>query len=468
MDKIFEASAFKAAPILMMATLVVASLILFGFSRVQAIPEQLLLDLALVYEVILAFVTAVTRHSIPWQEDINRDWSEVAVWIIVFSVVIPNTPGKSFLAALLAALTDPLGLLISIAYGNPMPSPQLMGHLFGPTIFAVILATILSRFIFRMGRDIHAAKQMGSYQLIEKVGTGGMGEVWRARHRMLARDAAVKLISNPGGASSREGVLKRFEREAKATAMLESQHTIRVFDFGTTEDGSFYYVMEFLNGLNLEQLVLRFGPLLPERTIYILQQVCASLLEAHDSGFIHRDIKPANIFLCKKASNFDFVKVLDFGLVRSSPGESLGATALTMDGRITGTPAYIAPESVSGKREIDARADIYSLGCVAYWMLSGELVFDSEDPLQTLLGHLNTEPVPLSSRTELAIPAELEALVHECLEKNPDNRPQGVKEVARRLANTEVPSRWTQQRAERWWRKNLPLETHHRTQPAIG
>ncbi len=448
----------------MLITIVVASAMLFWLSRFERIQPQLLLDLALVYEVLLAFSVAVARHSIPWEGTIARDWSEVAVWIIVFSVVIPNTPGKCFLAAALAGLTDPVGLLISVAAGNPMPSPELLGHLFGPTVFAVVLSVLLSRHIFRMGKDIERAKQMGSYKLVNLIGKGGMGEVWLAEHSMLARPAAIKLVSrdflvsNKGDAKSSEEALKRFEREAKATAKLDSEHTIRVFDFGTTGDGLFYYVMEFLNGLNLQELVARFGPILPERSIYILRQVCKSLGEAHQQGLIHRDVKPANIFICQKGLSFDHAKVLDFGLVRDVLANDRSSTRLTMAGKITGTPAFIAPEVVTGDGDIDARADIYSLGCVAYFMLTGELVFEEENALKVVIQHLNTPPPALSTRTELEIPSELEDLIHKCLEKHPDKRPQSVLEVDEALGSIAVSKAWSCERAKRWWEMHQPAE----------
>jgi serine/threonine-protein kinase len=449
-------------PIWMLGTLVIASLLLFGLSRAERVSPQLLLDLALVYEVVLALAAALSRHSVPWEGEINRDWSEVAVWIILFSVVIPNTPGKSFLAAFLAGLMDPVALWISVAGGIPMPSAGLQAQLFGPTAFAVILSVLLSRFIFRMGKDMERAREMGSYRLVELVGKGGMGEVWRAEHNMLARPAAIKLISgdflvsNPGGSSSSEAVLRRFEREAKATAMLESEHTINLFDFGTTREGLFYYVMEFLNGLSLQELVSRFGPIPVERTIFMLRQVCESLDEAHRQGLVHRDVKPANIFVCQKGLSFDHVKVLDFGLVRDTLADSKGATRLTVEGRITGTPAFLPPELATGDGSVDSRADIYSLGCVAYFMLTGGLVFEEENPLKMVLQHMNTPPPPLSDRTEFATPSELEDLIHECLEKDPDKRPQSIREVDERLGGIGTRDQWSSRRAERWWSVHRP------------
>jgi serine/threonine-protein kinase len=460
---VLEQARFPQVFFLMMVSIIGGSLALFILSRTKKIGAQLLLDLALVYEVVLAFTTALTRHSIPWDQAISRDWSEVAVWIIVFSVVIPNTPGKCLLAASLAGLTDPLGLFISVAYGNPMPSLDLFGHLFAPTFFAVILSTVLSRMIFRMGRDIQEARQLGSYQLIEEIGQGGMGEVWLARHQMLARPAAVKVIRKlEDGAShsaSSEEMIRRFQKEAKATALLESEHTIRLFDFGTTNKGAFYYAMEYLNGLNLGEFLSRFGPFPVERTVYVISQVCDSLEEAHERGLVHRDIKPANIFLCKKGTKFDFAKVLDFGLVRESFKEGTAETRLTVEGRIPGTPAFLAPEIAMGNEGIDGRADLYSVGCVAYWMVSGELVFESESPIEAVLKHVSEAPVPLSERSEVEVSPLLEEIIHRCLAKDPVDRPQSANELVRLLRDLPLTSIWTQERAKKWWRTHLPEES---------
>ena len=257
-----------------------------------------------------------------------------------------------------------------------MPPVELIPRMFGPTVMAGLVAVVCSRIVYRMSRDIQQARQLGSYELVELLGKGGMGEVWRARHKMLARPAAIKLITLEGStdSSTNKTLLRRFEREAQATALLESEHTIRLYDFGVTEEGSFYFVMELLDGLDLEALVKQHGPLPPERAVYLLRQVCASLAEAHKAGLIHRDVKPANIYVCHRGLDFDYVKVLDFGLVKSTDSSlDEHATELTVKGGITGTPAYIAPETLKEQDDVDGRTDIYALGCVAYWMLSGQL-----------------------------------------------------------------------------------------------
>jgi serine/threonine-protein kinase len=252
--------------------------------------------------------------------------------------------------------------------------------------------------------------------------------------------------------------LKRFEREAQATALLESMHTIHLYDFGVTQDGVFYYVMEYLEGMSLENLVERFGPVPAERTVHILKQVCVSLEEAHHNGLIHRDIKPSNIYLCKKGLQRDFVKVLDFGLVTSTFEDDNRDKKLTMEGWVAGTPAFIAPEMALDEAKVDQRADIYSLGCVAYWLLCGCLVFDRSTPMKTVLAHVNEQPVPISERSELEVPKELEDLIHTCLAKKPEDRPQSISAIAQKLNIITLPNPWTQERAEKWWNSRMLLD----------
>jgi serine/threonine-protein kinase len=286
-----------------------------------------------------------------------------------------------------------------------------------------------------------------------------MGEVWRAKHRMLARTAAVKLIRQEpidGAASERAQVLlRRFEREAQATAALRSPHTVELYDFGVTDDGQFYYVMELLEGVDLLSLVRYFGPLPPERVVYLMGQVCESLADAHYHGLLHGDIKPANVHVCRMGLTADFVKVLDFGLVKElgHPGET---TDPTSDSTTAGTPAFMAPELVHGRAPLDARTDLYSLGCVGYWLLTGTLVFESGNPWKTALDHVQTLPEPPSRRTELPVPASLEKLVLRCLAKNPEERPASAEDLAGLLSNCDLTARWDQQRARDWWELHQP------------
>jgi serine/threonine-protein kinase len=300
---------------------------------------------------------------------------------------------------------------------------------------------------------------MGSYQLVEKLGAGGMGEVWRAQHRLLARDAAIKLIRPDvlGARNDAEArlAIRRFEREAQATAQLSSPHSIQLFDFGSMDDGTFFYVMELLSGRDLESLVKEFGPVPANRAIFLLRQVCHSLADAHARGLVHRDIKPANIYLCRMGLEYDFVKVLDFGLVKVN--QRTGAeTLVTAEHPTTGTPAYMAPEIILGDTEVDRRADVYALGCVAYYLLTGQTVFEADTTMKMLMQHLQAQPVPPSQRSELPIPPELDALVLACLEKDPAKRPQDAAALFKMACGCYTRDSWTNDQATTWWQAHLP------------
>lgn len=436
------------------------------------VPPMLMLDFGLIYEVAGALSIALFENTLPWAPDQPvRQISWVCVWITVFILVVPNTPGKTLLAALASASMGPVGFFTQMLVSdNPAPSTGIFFLLFWPNYVCAIWAFFLSRFVYRMGADVSKARDLGSYTLLEPIGQGGMGEVWRAKHRMLARTSAIKLIRpEMCGRDLRMAstTLRRFQREALATAALRSPHTVNLYDFGTTDDGSFYYVMELLDGLDLESLVKRFGPQPAARVSYFLQQACDSLAEAHSNGLTHRDIKPRNIFLCRLGFNYDFVKVLDFGLVKNDAATELTAAGLTSDGATTGTPAYMAPEMALGSSSVDARADLYALGCVGYWLLTGQLVFEVEGAMAMALAHVQTPPVPPSQRTEVQIPEALEKVILSCLEKKPEDRPQSARELSKQLAGSDAGECWTPERAERWWRTHLPAADTART-PTTG
>jgi serine/threonine-protein kinase len=284
-----------------------------------------------------------------------------------------------------------------------------------------------------------------------------MGEVWLARHRLLARPAAVKLVRPELFASDGDPkldvALRRFEREAQTTASLRSAHTIELYDFGVADDGTCYYVMELLDGLDAESLVERFGPVSAERAVHLLMQVCESLGEAHENGLVHRDIKPANIYVCRYGRDVDFVKVLDFGLVKTA--NATADARLTMDEVISGTPAYMAPEQILGHREPDVRSDIYAVGCTAYWLLTGQLVFDGRSAVEMLTHHAHTVPVAPSLRTEMAMPRALDLLVLACLDKDADRRPQTADDLSARLRVSQE-AMWSREDARRWWDHHQP------------
>jgi len=302
-------------------------------------------------------------------------------------------------------------------------------------------------------------RQLGSYELLDIVGAGGMGEVWRARHLSLSRPAAIKLIrveELQGDSESVENARVRFEREARATAALRSAHTIELYDYGEAEDGSVYYAMELLSGLDLQSLVERFGPLPPERVIHLLRQVCQSLEEAHGAGLLHRDIKPANIFFCHLGAVYDVAKVLDFGLVKLHHQSDGDSVALTQADAVTGTPLCLAPEIVLGADEVDQRSDLYSLGCVAYWLLTGSTVFKAETAVRMAVSHATEAPETPSARLGEALPDDLESIVLSLLAKQPDERPESAAELERQLSNCRDADGWTADRAREWWATRAP------------
>jgi serine/threonine-protein kinase len=432
---------------------------MWGLIRSRLLAPHLLLDLSLVFEVVTALFISLAENAVPRLEgEVVRGNSNIAAWILLFALAVPASFGKSLLAALATACMGPVGLAAHIVLGNVATPPAALWFvLFFTNYLMAGGATVLARLIYHLGAQVKEAREMGGYQLVERLGSGGMGEVWLARHRMLARQAAIKLIRAEmlaHGAETAAASLKRFEREAGAIASLHSPHTVALYDYGVTEDGRFYFVMELLNGLDLETFVRRFGPVPAARTIHILRQICDSLAEAHSRGLTHRDIKPRNILLCRLGWTFDFVKVLDFGLVKMH--DSRTQTQLTQEGHAAGTPAFMAPEVALGKFDVDPRADLYGLGCVAYWLLTGQLVFPEPAAAAMIVAHVQATPAPPSSRTDNAVPPCLEQLVLECLRKDRTARPQSAREIARRLDACDCGGPWTAALAEDWWRLHLP------------
>ncbi len=391
----------------------------------------------------------------PWQS------SWITVVILITAMFTPTSPRKMLIAALVAASMYPIGVWLAYLRGVDVPPFTQMLAMSVPTYACAFVATIPSRMFQRMGQRIKEARELGNYQLVEKLGQGGMGEVWRAKHRLLAREAAIKLVKPEMLGAANDAMarqlLRRFEREAQTTATLTSANTIQVFDFGITDEGSFYYVMELLAGRDLESLIKQFGPIPAERAMYLLQQACHSLAEAHARGLVHRDVKPANIFVCRMGLDFDFVKVLDFGLVKHhQPGNEQETHSILTVQQVVGTPSYMAPEVIIGGGNADARADVYALGCVAYFLLTGKRVFNEASGMQALIDHVHNKPAPPSEQTTLTIPPEVDALVMACLEKDPENRPQHAGEVRERILAGRLDAGWTAARAAVWWEQRLP------------
>jgi CHASE1-domain containing sensor protein len=300
--------------------------------------------------------------------------------------------------------------------------------------------------ISRLRRQIEAARKLGQYQLVRRIGKGGMGEVYRARHALLRRPTAIKLISADSVSSE---ALERFEREVRYTSELQNPHTIAIYDYGRTPEGVFYYAMEYLEGLSLDELARRCGPQPAARVMYLLRQVCGSLAEAHAKGVVHRDIKPANIMVCERGGMADVVKVLDFGLVKQVRHD-LDPELSTTDA-LLGTPKYIAPESLTDPERVGAPTDLYALAAVAYLLLVGQPVFDGKTAMEVCGKHLNDAPVAPNVARPGSTPASLERILLRCLEKDPDARPRTAAELLELLDACDDVPEWTQREARRWW-----------------
>ncbi len=345
-----------------------------------------------------------------------------------------------------------MGVGTEVDYAEAYRPLQILRRTFWG-LFALLVLSALGMygFLFVVARQQRAvdearkvAQQLGQYTLETKIGEGGMGSVYKARHAMLQRPTAVKLLDRIKAGS--EGVL-RFEREVQLTSQLSHPNTIAIYDFGSTPDGVFYYAMEFLEGITLEDLVIEAGPLPEGRAIAILQQICGSLAEAHSRGLIHRDIKPANIMVTYRAGIPDFVKVLDFGLARAVRPD----VKLTESRVAVGTPQYMAPETIEHPENVDRRADIYAVGAVGYYLVTGEPVFTGDSTMAVCMAHIQTQPTPPSMRSGRLIDSQLEAVLLWCLSKAPDDRPGSVLALSEELAKCPAASRWTAANGRDWW-----------------
>ncbi len=431
----------------------------YALRRYRVVLPRVLLVIGMVWEVVVSFCMSMIETSLPLSpEHPTLGISSVAPWIIAVGVFIPNRPTWTLVTALAAATTWPIGYLINASI-HDFPQAHL-GQVstwpFFNYLFA-LLAYLIGRRMYGITIAAQTALELGSYRLVAPIGEGGMGEVWKASHRMLARSAAIKLIRmQAAGSSARQADLsaKRFQREANVIAGLQSPHTVYLYDFGVARDGRFYYVMELLDGISLQTLVTTFGPQPAGRVLPILISISESLEEAHRQGLIHRDLKPSNVMICKVGLQHDFAKVLDFGLAKFISGDDI-TTQLTMEGTAAGTPGYIAPEVAMGEPTVDGRADVYALGCIAYFLLTGTLVFTDPNPMSLALKHVQAEPDPPSSRTELPIPSDLERIVLHCLGKRPDDRPASAAELAAALDACSTPH-WTPPEADAWWQRHLP------------
>jgi len=435
---------------------ILTSLAFFFYSRRSRLAPRYLLDLGLVYLIVTSFEIGLIWHwgVIPRDMQVRPEFTWIGTLVLMFAAIVPNAPWKTLVAGLIAASMNPLGMLIARERGLwdfGAPANVLLMHY--PDYIMVGVSVVISRVVTRLGHHVTKARELGSYHLGELLSRGGMGEIYKATHRMLARPAAIKLIRpevlGGGDAAMADLALRRFRREAEVAANLRSPHTVELYDFGVTEDQTFYFVMELLEGMDLQALVVGHGPQPANRVVHILAQVCESLQEAHAQGMVHRDIKPPNLHIGRLGVRHDFVKVLDFGLVKPVAGTA-GEHSLGTAADITpGTPAYMAPEMALGD-QIDGRADLYALGCVAYFLLTGQPVFASTSALQSVARHINDAPAPPSQLAKYPVPEDLDRLVLRLLAKRPDDRPASAAELAGELADLELEP-WTEQAAEEWW-----------------
>ena len=435
----------------LMAILIAAGLV--ALQQYNVVTSRTLLRFGIVFEIAVAFSIAMVETSRPFDPSLPLlGVSAVGLWVVVAAAVIPSPPGVRLALALAGVTTWPVAYGINTGrFGFTTESWRhasiwpAMNYMLAAGAYAV------GRLTYGTVRAPENAPNLGSYTLMSQIGEGAMGEVWRARHKLLARPAAIKLIKLDE--SRQELFAHRFHREANTIAALTSPHTVYLYDFGTTEDGRLYYVMELLDGISLQTLINTFGPQPASRVVAILKQMCRSLEEAHQAQIIHRDLKPSNVMICQVAQVRDFVKVLDFGLAK--PFGAGAASNLTMEGVTLGTPEFMAPEVGRGSPTLDARADLYALGCVAYVLLTGALVFTDSSPVGVALKHIRSAPVPPSKRTDKFIPPDLERVILACLEKDPSARPQSARAVERSLAACNVAP-WREEDADVWWQQHLP------------
>ncbi|MGF1469207.1 MAG: serine/threonine-protein kinase [Sandaracinaceae bacterium] len=435
---------FDATVAVATALVIVASVGLAAFAKRSRTTEGLAAGGAL-YLMATSFAVAwVEQHLGLGGGQVGVSWN--AVWVAFVPLLVPCSPRRTFVKAMMAATMTPAAIVLHVALtGRGWPSLLDFVAVVLPVYLGGFLAFAAAKVLSQIGGELERYRNVGRYELVRRLGEGGMGEVWEARHRQLARPAAVKLVRH----REREDSVRneRFEREARVTASLQSPHTVQLFDYGVTEEGELFYVMELLQGMDLEELVKAHGPLPAARVVHILRQALDSLQEAHARGLVHRDIKPGNLFLARYGLRFDHVKVVDFGLVKTDDRRLAVRQDLSTDERISGTPAYLAPEVVTAG-EVDGRADIYALGCVAYYLLTGRRVVEEESPLAAAVAHVTEDPIPFKDMG-VDVPEDVAEVILACLEKDPVRRPDAWT-LADLLDRVAVPS-WTQHEAKAWW-----------------
>ncbi len=438
------------------ATLLLAAAWLFTRSgrlptaTLEAIDTTLVLLLCTLYALIVLFPYPEDEYG----EPLARALLAIMMTLVTRAVIVPSSARRTLVLGVLAVIPTLVVSVLHFSRAGHGPVGTAVRTVWSSQwlVGAVVVSTLTSRVIYGLRQEVREARQLGQYTLEEKIGEGGMGTVYRARHAMLRRPTAVKLLPAARAGGDR---LERFEREVQLTSRLTHPNTVAIFDYGRTADGVFYYAMEYLEGLNLDDVVRAGGAQPAGRVVHVLRQVAGALVEAHGVGLIHRDIKPANVILLPEhGAAADVAKVVDFGLVK----ELQGGADLTQD-QIAGTPLYLSPEAIRTPHEVDARSDLYSLGAVGYLLLTGTQLFEGRNAVEVCGHHLHTRPVPPAERRGGPVPAKLASLLLECLEKAPEKRPPSARALVARLGACDDVTPWTEEEARAWWTRHPPAET---------
>lgn len=420
---------------------------------------------AICVSVLVVFMSMMSQGTLGTSTEVGG--MVLTITLMLRVAVVPSSPRRTFVVGLLCG-----GASVAVLHVAPHPHAAIHAtrdhFAFGVyALLMTLVTTKASKVIFGLHERVAAARRLGQYVLVDKIGEGGMGSVWRARHAMLRRPTAVKLM-NGDRTSDRD--IRRFEREVQLTSQLTHPNTVAVYDYGRADDGTLYYVMEYVDGLSLEQLVERYGKQSPARVIHLLRQIASALEEAHGLGLIHRDVKPPNVLVCVRGGAPDFVKVVDFGLVKAMAGAVRGRGDARVDGDagrapknananvtigdgnlVAGTPEYLAPETITAPDTVDGRADLYAVGALAHYLLAGRPVFEGNNLVEICSHHIHTAPTPVSKLVD-GVPPELEHLVLRLLAKNPADRPRDAGEVRERLDELAVADPWPIASARAFWR----------------
>jgi eukaryotic-like serine/threonine-protein kinase len=425
---------------------------------------QRVLDVSLIVMETLIVAGMSFRSEAQWRPEFTAVFGTNFI-LMIRAALLPTSPLRTTWVGLVGVLPAIIATwLVHMQPDRPADYPPGALFVFTVSIFmlmTVIMSAFVSRVIYGLRRQIREAQQLGQYMLEEKIGEGGMGIVYRARHALLRRATAIKLLKPE---STGPEALARFEREVQMTSRLRHPNTVAVYDYGRSPDGVFYYAMELLDGIDLEQIVSVDRAMPPGRVVRILAQAAEALAEAHDLGLIHRDVKPGNMILTERSWQADSVKIVDFGLVRDL--EAGTGTAVSRVDALQGTPLYMSPEQIKTPGAIDARSDLYSLGAVGYFLLTGAPLFDARTIVEVCGHHLHTTPARPSARVDHEIPRALEDLVLACLEKEPDRRPRDARELRQKLLACEVAP-WTDEDAHTWWKTRASIVRQSR-RPVSG